>query len=70
MRKLTIEISEEDFQVVMDNLHHGQLSAITRLFMANVAKRMKDKEKSEIMNWLYGKKNLTLKSKGGLDDSN
>jgi len=69
LRKITIEISEDNYQTVISNLHHGQLSAITRLFMENLSKLFIEQKKNIVMDWLYGKDDLTLLSQGDLDDT-
>ncbi len=60
MKKMTVEIEDNDYLTVADNLHHGQLTHITRVFIKTIAKKFKTDAKEEVISWLYGNKPLTL----------
>lgn len=60
LRKITVEVQNSTYKKLTDNLHHGQLAALIRLFVSNVVNYMEQDKKANIMNWLYGKNNLTL----------
>ena len=59
---MTIEIDDKDYMVVIKNLHHGQLSHITRTFMHELAERFRNNDKKSIMAWAYGQSDFYISS--------
>lgn len=68
LRKITIEIDAEDYIVIVNSLHHGQLSALIRLFMKNLVHRFKHDKKADLYQWLYGKESITFNPTKELTD--
>ena len=61
MRKITIEIDEQDYIEIINNTHHGQLSILIRKYIKALLWLYHNDKKMSVMKWLYGKENLTLK---------
>ncbi len=68
MQKMTIEVAEDVYNKVTKSLHYGQLSAITRKFMENLASLQDADNNDLIFAWLYNDKPLTINEEKHKDD--
>lgn len=59
---LSVEVLSEDYEKVKSQLHHGQLSEITRTFLEALAETFETSGKSNIYQWLDGEAPLTIHS--------
>lgn len=59
-KKLAFTIHRDDYDRVIDRLHHGQLTLLMRTFFKSIGAIMEESGKAEIYAWLEGEENLSL----------
>jgi len=56
----SVRVHDVDYLFLMDKLHYGQLSRLTRLFLASMIQLIEEGNIQSILDYLYQTKELTL----------
>lgn len=56
----SVRVNDVDYLYLMDKLHYGQLSRLTRLFLAAMVQLIEEGKIQEVLNYLYQTKELTI----------